>query len=60
MDRYSRKIILIEDASVMELNVYTAVNVHEIDAALDGLARVPPIEVARYYDRIAITASAAN
>ena len=49
---------MIEDASVMELNVYAAVNVHEIDAALEGLESVLPIEVARHYDRIVITASA--
>ena len=60
LNRYSRKKILIEDASVMELNVYMAVNVHEIDSALEGLELVLPIEVARYYDRIVITASAGN
>ena len=60
LNRYSRRNIQIEDASVMELNVYTAVSVHEIDAALDGLARVLPIEVTRYYDRIVISASAQN
>ena len=60
LNRYSRKKILIEDASVMELNVYTAVNVHEIDSALKGMELVLPIEVVRYYDRIVITASAAN
>ena len=60
LNRYSRKKILIEDASVMELNVYTAVNVHEIDSALEGMELVLPIEVVRYYDRIVITASAEN
>ena len=60
MNRYSRKKILIEDASVMELNVYTAVNVHEIDSALEGMELALPIEVARHYDRIVITASAGN
>ena len=60
LNRYSRKKILIEDASVMELNVYTAVNVHEIDSALKGMELVLPIEVVRYYDRIVITASAEN
>ena len=60
LNRYSHRSILIEDASVMELNVYTAVSIHEIDAALDGLARVLPIEVTRYYDRIVISASAQN
>ena len=60
LNRYSRKKILIEDASVMELNVYTAVNVHEIDSALEGMELVLPIKVVRYYDRIVITASAEN
>ncbi len=60
LNRYSRKKILIEEASVMELNVYTAVNVHEIDSALEGMELVLPIEVVRYYDRIVITASAEN
>ena len=60
LNRYSRKKILIEDASVMELNVYTAVNIHEIDAALKGMELVLPIEVVRHYDRIVITASAEN
>ena len=60
LNRYSRKKILIEDASVMELNVYTAVNIHEIDAALEGMELVLPIEVVRHYDRIVIIASAEN
>lgn len=58
LNRYSRKRILIEGASVKELNVYTAVSIHEIDSALEGLALVLPIEVARDPDRIVITASA--
>ena len=60
LNRYSRKKILIEEASVMELNVYTAVSIHEIDSVLDGLALVLPIEVTRHYDRIVITASEGN
>ena len=51
LNRYSRRKIQIEDASVMELKVYTAISIHEIDVALDGLARVLPIEVARHYNQ---------
>lgn len=58
LNRYSRKKILIEDTAVMELSVYVIVDVHEIDAALDGLSRLLPIEVAWHYDRIVITGSA--
>ena len=60
LNRYSRKKILIEDASVMDLSVYTAVSVDEIDSALAGLEKLLPIEVRRHYDRIVITASAGN
>ena len=58
LNRYSRRKILIEDASVKDLHVYTAVSVQDIEAALDGLDRALPIEVTKHYDRIVITASA--
>ena len=58
LNRYSRKRILIEDADVMELSAYVIVNVQEIDAALDGLSRLLPIDVTWHYDRIVITGSA--
>lgn len=58
LNRYSRKKILIEDTAVMELSVYVIVDVHEIDAALDGLSRLLPVEVTWHYDRIVITGSA--
>ena len=60
LNRYSRKKILIEDTSVMELSVYTAINVQEIDSALYGLEKLLPIAVTKHYDRIVITASAGN
>ena len=60
LNRYSRKKILIEDTSVMELSVYTAINVQDIDSALYGLEKLLPIEVTKHYDRIVITASAGN
>ena len=58
LNRYSRKKILIEDASVMDLSVSMAVSIREIDSALKGLERVLPIEVRRHYDRTVISASA--
>lgn len=57
LNRYSRRKILIEDSAVMDLTVYTALSVHEIDSALDGLEKLLPIEVRRHYDRIVITGS---
>ena len=60
LNRYSRKKILIEDASVMEMRVVTAVRVTDIGAALRGLEHALPIEVTRHYDRIVIAASAAD
>ena len=60
LNRYSRKKILIEDTSVMELSVYTAVSVEDIDSALSGLEILLPIKVKRHYDRIVITASTGN
>ncbi|MCY3841457.1 MAG: FecR domain-containing protein [Gammaproteobacteria bacterium] len=57
LNRYTRKKVLIEDTAVMDLSVYIIVNIHEIDAALDGLEGLLPIEVTRHYDRIVITGS---
>ena len=58
LNRYSRKKILIEDASVMEMKVSMVVSIHEIDTALKGLELALPVEVTRHYDRIALSASA--
>ena len=55
LNRYSRKKILIEDTAVMELKVYTAVSVYDIDSALKGLELALPIKVTRYYDRFVIS-----
>ena len=57
LNRYSRKKILIEDASVMELLVYTVIRVRAIDSAVEGLELVLPVKVTQHYDRIVITAS---
>ena len=60
LNRYSRRKILIEDASVMDLRVVTVIRVTDIEAALRGLEHLLPIEVTRHYDRIVITATAAH
>ena len=60
LNRYSRTKILIEDSSVMELSVVTAIRVTDIEAALRGLEHALPIRVTQHYDRIVITASAAD
>lgn len=57
LNRYTRKEILIEDAAVMELPVYTAIRVTEIDGALRALERALPIAITWDYDRIVIAAS---
>ena len=60
LNRYSRNKILIEDTAVMEIKVYTAVSVHDIDTALKGLELALPIKVTRHYDRFVISAAAGN
>lgn len=60
LNRYSRRKILIDDTSVMELPVYTAIRVTEIDSALRALERALPIAIIWRYDRIVITASREN
>ena len=60
LNRYSRRKILIEDASVMDLRVVTVIRVTDIEAALRGLEHLLSIKVTRHYDRIVITATAAD
>ena len=60
LNRYSRKRILIEDVSIMELRLSTVIRVTDIDTPLNNLELVLPVEVTRHYDRIVITASAGN
>ena len=57
LNRYSRRKILIEDPSILELKVFLAVTIEDIDTAVMGLERVLPIVVTQHYDRIVITAS---
>lgn len=54
LNRYSHKRIMIQDASVGGLSVYTTVRVPEIDSALDALEKTLPIRITRHYDRIEI------
>lgn len=60
LNRYSRKKLMIEDASIMQLSVSMVVSIHEIDSALKGLELALPIEVRKYYDRIEISAMSGN
>lgn len=60
LNRYTRNRILIEDASIMELDVSMVIGVTGIDAALNNLDQVLPVEVTRNYDRIVITALVEN
>ena len=60
LNRYTRKKILIEDASIMELNVYTVIRVTDMDTALHGLEQVLPIDLTWHYDQIVINASSEN
>ncbi len=60
LNRYTRTRILIEDAAVMDLTVYTTASIHEIDSVLAGLEELLPIKVTRHYDRIVITGSDGN
>ena len=57
LNRYTRKKILIEDASVMELSVFASVSVQELDSALNALEQLLAIEITEHYDRIVITGS---
>ena len=60
LNRYTRTEILIEDAAVMDLTVYTTASIDEIDSVLAGLEELLPIKVTRHYDRIVITGSDGN
>lgn len=54
LNRYSAKKILIEDSSIMELEVHAGVRVDQIDQALKGLEMTLPIKVISEFDRIVI------
>ena len=55
LNRYSGKKILIEDSSVMGLDVSAAFNIGRIDQALKGLESSLPLKVTHFFDRVVIT-----
>ncbi len=54
LNRYSAKKILIEDKSIMDLQIFTTVRVDKIEGALAGFESMLPIKVTSYVDRIVI------
>ncbi len=60
LNRYTKKKILIEDSTIMDLSVYAGVDIKKIDATLIGLEQLLPIKVNTYFDRIVIVASGSN
>lgn len=55
LNRYSGKKILIEDTTVMDLNVSAMFNIQRIDQALQGLEGSLPLKVTHFFDRVVIT-----
>lgn len=53
-NRYTAKKILIEDASVMDEEVFATFRVDRINMALSDLEKTYPIKVVQYFDRIII------
>lgn len=56
LNRYTSRKIIIDDASVMEMQVNAVIDFARLDMALDGLERVLPIRITRYEDRVVISA----
>lgn len=56
LNRYMGKKILIEDASIMNLNVYAAIDLEQLPQALTDLEHILPVMVEHYYDRIVMSA----
>lgn len=54
LNRYSGKKIMIEDASVMDLKIYAAVDLEHPDGVLSDLEKTFPIRVIRHFDRTII------
>ncbi len=57
LNRYSAKKILIEDASVMNLELFATVRLDRINEAISILENTMPIRVVRHVDRIVIHSS---
>ncbi len=60
LNRYSAKKILIEDASVMDINIYATLRINRINVALSDLEKILPIKVVQYFDRIVISKKPEN
>ncbi len=54
-NRYSGKKILIENAAVMNLEVYATFRVDRLNMALSDLEKTHPIKVIQYFDRVVIS-----
>lgn len=54
LNRYSGKKIMIEDASIMDLKIYAAVDLNYPDEALTDIEKALPIKVIRHFDRVII------
>lgn len=55
LNRYSRKKILIEDSSIMDMEIYATIRLDQIGAALEGLENTIPIKVTKSFDSIALS-----
>ncbi|MGS2722515.1 FecR family protein [Porticoccus sp. GXU_MW_L64] len=54
LNRYSAKKILVEDSSVMDMEVYAGIRVDQANMALTLLEESLPIRVVRHFDRVVI------
>ncbi|WIO74970.1 FecR domain-containing protein [Porticoccaceae bacterium LTM1] len=54
LNRYSGKKIMVEDAAVMDLKIYAAVDLKYPDEVLIDLEKVLPIRIIRHFDRTII------
>ncbi|WIO73621.1 FecR domain-containing protein [Porticoccaceae bacterium LTM1] len=54
LNRYSAKKILIQDSSLMDLNVFASINIDDISGGLSALEQALPIKVVHQFDRIHI------
>ena len=54
LNRYSARKILIEDASIMNMEIYAMLRIDRLGSALNGLEQGNPIKINYYFDRIVI------
>ncbi len=55
LNRYSAKKILIEDANIINMEIFAAIKVDGITSAIAGLEVTHPLKVTHYFDRIVLT-----